>query len=282
MVNGFYRHLKSYHYINQLKLDFLNTIPNLGIDSDTSASDLIRIKLNNQIASIGIVLAVFNTIGNIIHFAIPDIVSGVIVISALSIVLFLSSIKKHCAASVWLLLCITPMLGLIQVLFGKEVRLEAMFLVFVVSSIVSFNGRARFLSVGFVLVAYMVSQYLTIVITPPFADTVNSFANVNYFVFSVLCLSWIVSTLLKLHYSQSIELTKHSDNLQSLVHNTAHKLRTPVHNVINLNQLIRRKVNRPIYHGEVDDCLDIIDNSANDLLEIIDDLREGAESKMHT
>lgn len=84
---------------------------------------------------------------------------------------------------------------------------------------------------------------------------------------------WIVSTLLKSHNIQSQQLNKQALGLKEVVNSTAHNLRTPVNNVINLTQLVGMKIDINNAKPEVKEYFSLLDQSAKDINVRLDDLK---------
>jgi len=238
---------------------------NTGVTDKISTQEMIRTKLTNQMVIIGILLSTLNTILNIFSRQWPDVIAGVIIISTLTFIFFLIRKGFNKTARISLFMFAIIMFTILKVLYGAQLKMEPLYIVFLLSSIITFDSnKMKFFSLIFVTLAYAIGTFADSDLAI-YADKISNFANVNYFIFSAFLIYWIVNTLLKVHHQQSTLLQEQSKNLNKLIFSTAHDLKTPVSNVINLSQLIGRKIDVINAESEVKEYFSLIDQSAKEI-----------------
>jgi len=251
----------------------INSILNTGVTNKTSSQDEIRIKLTNHIVFTGIVLSTLNTILNTFLQEWPDVIAGVIIISFLLIIFLLIVKGFYKTASISLFVISISIFTILKVLYGAQLKLEPIYTVFLLSSIIAFEtNKMKLFSLVFVITAYFIGTFADPAYAI-YANKISTFANVNYFMFSVLLMYWIINTLMNIHQQQSTQLRKQAKSLKKVVNSTAHDLKTPVHNVINFSQLIGRKIDVTNSTTELKKCFNILNQSANDIEIRIQDLQ---------
>jgi len=261
-------------------IKFFNKILNVGLDHKTNAEELLRIKLINQVIVVGFLLSLINTILNLFKQEWPDVIAGGIILTVFGLVYFLVIKKKHFWARILLLTFLITIISVVQILYGTTLKLEPIYLVFLIISIIVFSSaKGRTLSITFVLGMYLATQYFTRHVDPIFAEKVSGFANVNYFIFSVLLIAWIVYTLFDVHKTQSSQLIQQSKNLKSVLFSSAHNMRTPVHNVNNFSQLIEKKIEKKEFDADLNDYLGIMKDSSRNVIGVLDNLQSNIETE---
>lgn len=247
---------------------------NTGVTDDISTQEVIRKKLTNHLVITGILLSTLNTILNTFSRQWPDVTAGVIIISVLIFIFFLIRKGFNKTARISLFVFAIVMFTILKVLYGVQLKMEPLYIVFLLSSIITFDSnKMKLFSLIFVTLAYSIGTFADSDLAI-YADKISNFANVNYFIFSAFLIYWIVKTLLKIHNQQSALLKKQSESLNKLIFSTAHDLKTPVSNVINLSQLLGRKIDVINAEPEIKEYFSLIDQNAKEIDLRINDLQK--------
>lgn len=239
-----------------------------------SAKEIIRKKLTNNIILIGAALAFLNTILNALNQEWEDVIVAAGIVAAFGVIFFLIRLGYDHIARVTLLVAAISVLAFIRILYGPELKLEPVYIVFLLSSTITFDTtRMKLLSLIFIISAYFLSSFAD----PDraiYASQVNGFGNIMYFIFSVLLTYWMVNTLLKLHHQQSEQLKTQADGLKKIINSTAHNLKTPINNVINISQLIELKIGAKNASPEIKEYFSLLDQSSKDIDNRITELQD--------
>ncbi len=214
-----------------------------GVYDVKSKDERLKIRLANYIALTGIFLSLINSLINVYHQDWYDVMAGGIIIASLIGCLLLNKFNFHLLSKTLLIVLIIAILTIIYCVYGINLKLEPLYLVFIVSVILLFSETSHQLFlIGYIIAAYSFAQYFLAHYDSPLAKEINSSANVLYFLFGLTIIVMIIRSVLAVNENQKLLLKKKSRELENLISLASHELKTPIHNISNYSDLINLKM----------------------------------------
>jgi len=204
----------------------------IGIDSKTSKDDAINIELVNSISVIGMVLIIVNSINNALQQEWTDVMAGFILGAVLIFTLVLNYFRKYFFAKLFQLVTLISIIALIHISYGNNLKLEPLYMIFVVSGMISFQNKYwKIFVIFFVILSYILVNYWLSFNEAPLAGNISFISNYLYFFFSVLIIALLVSSILKTNRNQNEEIEERNKELNGLINMASHQFKTPLRNI---------------------------------------------------
>jgi len=231
------------------KLNLLKLL-RIGVKEGASFKETLRTELCNQFIFIGLLIVIIHVVLNLIVFkSMPDLYTTIAWFSFLFIGLILSIQKHTYAARVFVIYFGTLNTFVLQILFGPNLRLEAMYILFLVASALFFDFKLMIRSAIFITISWLLASGICLFIAPPFEAYISPGGPYTRFLFCIIMIVSLIGklTLENLRYneiisSQNEKLTESYQQLKSFNYIISHDLRQPIQSMVGLAQLIDYKL----------------------------------------
>jgi len=283
MKNSYLAYSERLVNIKMNKLNF-RKILQLGVKEEATFKEILRTELCNQFIFIGLSIICLHIIFNLFVFqSIPDPFTTLSWFSLLFIGLILVITKHSKAARIFIVYGGVMVTFILYILFGPNLRLESMYLLFIVASGLFFDRKLMFKTTIFIITVALIAFGVCLFIQPPFEAYISPAGPYSRFIF---CAIMIVSLIGKLTWEnlqynsiilkQNEELTESYQQLKSFNYIISHDLREPIQTIVGLSQIIEGTQKK----GKVieDNLLQIIVDSGKKLDKQIEDLIEFRDS----
>lgn len=269
--------------IKMNKLNF-RKILQLGVEEGATFKETLRTELCNQFIYTGLSVVCLHIIFNLVAFkSIPDLFTTLAWFSFLFISLILVMTRRPKAARIFIVYGGVVNTFVLCILFGPKLRLESMYLLYLVTSGLFFDRKLMFETAIFIITFALIAYGICFFIQPPFEAYISPAGPYSRFIF---CAIMIVSLIGKLTWEnlqynsiilkQNEELTESYQQLKSFNYIISHDLRAPIQNIVGLSQLIEG--NQKEGKATENDLLQILIDSGKKLDRQIKDLVEFKDS----
>lgn len=259
--------IKAYRFLEQT-----------GIRDDLNFSQRLRVELSNivMISTMPLLLITFaieffqeaNPIEILTNF-----LWALVIIPPLPFNYF----HKYTLSKYWIVIVGTLFTSFLILLYGKGLRMEPLFLVYMVCGFYFFNGKKSFaLAIGILLTYFLLLTFGDLD-NAPFRNNINSSSNFMALLYSALIIGILSYKLLsenhdyyKLSVQQKAKLQLKNEELERFAYVAAHDLKTPLRNLYSYLGLIELKYDRS--NPQINEYLKSSKKSAGQLHQLVGDI----------
>lgn len=268
-------------HIRSFYRNFLTT----GLPENAVFKEKVKVELSNQFIFLGLLCVFAHNLVNLLFLrSLVDFCLTMVWFIILAPALGLNLAKKPSAARIYLALGGLSAVFVLHLLFGPELKLESMYILFLVIGTLFFESKARLIYAILVLVLFISASIINTSVEPIFASLVRPSGSFTRFIFSVAMISALIGKLVleNREYNTVINgqneyLNKYNKQLKSFNYIVSHDLKEPLRGIVGFSQLIKRRHEQG---KEVDDkYFDIMIRSTKQLNKLVNDLNDFTTSE---
>ena len=252
---------------------------NIGLAVEVSFQEKLRRELLNQFIAVGFLMVFAHLLIGILFIKQQsDFLTTLLWFILLLIGHLLNVTHRHFGARIFLVFVGSTAVFILHLIFGPQVKLEPMYVLFIVLSMFFFNLKYKLRAMGYISLLAIVASVATLFYNAPYADLVSPLGPFSRFVFVVSMVIILTGNLFKKSYEynkliqeQNQQLLDANNQLKSLNYIFAHDLKEPVRAIVSYSQLLNMsaKQNKPIDKEH----LDFVINSGLQLNTLLDDIK---------
>lgn len=256
-----------------------------GLPEHAEFKEKVKIELSNQFILLGLLCVLAHNLVNLLFLhSFVDFCLTMVWFIILGPALVLNLAKKPSAARMYLALGGLSAVFVLHLLFGPELKLESMYILFLVVGSVFFESSAMVKYAVLVLALFLAASIINSSIDPIFASLVRPSGSFTRFIFSVAMISALIGKLVlenrEYHTvinGQNEYLNKYNKQLKSFNYIVSHDLKEPLRGIVGFSQLIKRRQEQG---KKVDDkYFDIMIRSTKQLNKLVTDLNDFTTSE---
>lgn len=256
-------------------------IVTIGMREDLSFGEKLRI----QMCNLSILLSILPMVMHLLYnFFGPNELREYLLPLSFFVLLGLSLILNHKGKYLLAKLngVMTPlfMIATLHVCFGWGMRVEVMYLLFVLLGMFFFKQRAAFIVVGCILLIFALVSLKLILSGPIFEEEILPSAPLGYFLFAVINGAILTSKVLResIKYRRTtLEQTKtleaKNEELERFAYISSHDLKSPLRNIHSFAGLLERDLKRGTSEN-LEEYLDYIKTNSKHMSLLISDILE--------
>lgn len=255
-----------------------NGLLQLGLQDNSTFKEQLRSELSNLFIFTGLTIVTTHVLLNLVFLrSIPDFfLTGVWYIILIG-GLILNIIGKSKAARIYLVYAGMIAVFTIHVLFGSEMKLETMYILYLVIGAILFDKSLMRITVVSIFVLYVLAIVICLNVESPFAHLTNPTGPIARFIFCVIVIASLMSKLIlqnqeynRIMQDQNAALQDTNDQLKSFNYIVSHDFKEPIRSIVSFSQLLdinsKKGMNLNQSH------LDHIIQSGKQLNNLLDDL----------
>lgn len=221
----------------------------LGLPQNASFKEQLRTELCNQFVFLGLFMTIFHLIFNLVFLrSIPDLIVGSIWGILLFSALILNILQKTKTSQIFLIVYGSASVFILHVLFGNEIKLESMYILFMVLAAAFLEYKNVIKSTLVILVLYILAIFICSTYTPPFKEYVSPTGPYSRFLFSCIMIISLISKLIieNLEYNkimniQNEDLVDSNEKLKSFNYIVSHDFKEPIRSIVSFSQLVEKQ-----------------------------------------
>lgn len=249
-----------------------------GLPEHAEFKEKVKIELSNQFILLGLLCVIAHNLVNLLVLhSFVDFCLTMVWVIILGPALLLNLTKKPAVARSYLAFGGLTAVFILHILFGAGLKLESMYILFLVISTLFFESSAMLKYAVLVLMLFISATIINSLVEPIFISLVKPSGAFTRFIFSVAMISALIGKLVlenrRYHTvinGQNEYLNKYNQQLKSFNYIVSHDLKEPLRSIVGFSQLIKRRLEQG---QEVDDKhLDIMIRSTKQLNKLVTDL----------
>ena len=250
----------------------------IGVSSDLSFSERLKVELSNQFALFGIPLVLIHAIRNVFGENLyTDNLTSLGWVLYLLLAVWFNHIGKRNIARYWLIIFGSLYVLMIHIVFGPENRLESLYILVAIGSLYFFKQNRAYLLAVFVTLTYLVGTIYSIFYPPLLEGYSREGTAIEFFIFTIFIVSSLTSKILRENYNyqqlvleKNDTLTKKNEQLKRFNYIVSHDLKEPLRSIVSFSNLLRRE-----QHSETSrqEYLGYIVRSGKVLNTLVEDIR---------
>ncbi len=256
-----------------------------GLQADASFKETLRVELSNQFILMGLFVTGLHAIVNMIFVrSMADLYITFVWFSILGISLLLNVWQKTFQSRFFLVFASSFAVFSLHLLFGPELKMESMYILFLVTATLFFDHKLLIKTVVFILSSFLIAVAICKFNPSPFEDYVNPGGAYTRFIFSVVMISTLIGKLIlenreyhSIISSQLEEMKKMNQELKSFNYILSHDLKEPIRSIVSFSQLIKKNINED--KPTKNEYLVQVINSGKQLNDLLNDIANFMESK---
>ncbi len=238
--------MKLLQYISNLYEQLVKT----GVTEEQSFAEKLRTELCNQFIIIALPATIIHLVYNLLG---PNILREYLLvllwILILSTTLVLNHHKKYLIARIYTILVPMMMVSIILILFGLTIRIDFMYLMYILISCYILEKRYAIGMIALILTTYSsIIVYLSY-IPPPFEEHIVPSGGYAYFTFVTIITIVQTTKMLSEHrkhsntqIQQNQNLARQKKELERFTYIASHDLKSPLNNIIGFADLLEDKL----------------------------------------
>jgi len=255
-----------------------NKLLRIGLEENSTFKEQLRSELSNLFIFTGLSIVTAHVILNLLLVrSIPDFFLTGMWYTILIGGLLLNYCGRPKAARIYLVYAGVAAVFGIHVLFGSEMKLESMYILYLVIGAILFETRMMWITVAVIFIAYVTAVLICLNIESHFADLVNPSGPIARFIFCIIVIASLMSKLIlqnneynRIMKNQNVILNETNEQLKSFNYIVSHDLKEPVRSIVSFSQLLEMGAKKGRSVNQVH--LDHIIKSGKQLNNLLDDL----------
>ena len=269
-------------------VNFYKKLLKIGLSEEVAFKEGIRIELCNQFVATGLTLVFLHLIVGLVFIrSVPDFILTFIWFVLLSIGLILNLLHRFSWSRSFLVFSGIITVFVLHILFGPQIRLESMYILFAVCAVLFFDFKLMVKTGTAIVLAFLLAIYICSVYDSPFADYVSPTGPITRFIFSAFMILSLISKLILENWAynsvvqkQNEKLTEAYQQLKSFNYIISHDLKEPIRSIVSFSQLINRDLEKSNVNREFFEHIISSGKRMYNLLEDIKDFQDSSEKTL--